>query len=331
MAFKSDQLPVVSIVIPLDNHAQVLGHSIESCLAQAYPNVEVLLVDNCSSDSSAEVARSYEPRVRVISLPQPISVCMARNVGLSHAIGDFVLFHESDDLLFPDRLWHDLEVVNRESRVDVVISIDRRFREGEPLLYDPSPMCRRERRLLRHMTSVSSKTEWSLISMLQYDGPQHSCALYRTSVVRALEGYSDEPGSYADRDLLFRALCRGAIVAVNPRITSAWRLHDCEKRRAPSLRKDDHIHRLALAKHYAAALKQAGLLYDESVQKALIAHVMTRVYDYAKKRRHPEISKAALDLVASLRSSKGRAPTVSNESKAKAAQPLSRLGIPNYS
>src|SRR5436853_6523170 len=281
MAFKSDQLPVVSIVIPQDNHAKVLGPSIESCLAQAYPNVEVLLVDNCSSDSSIEVARSYEPRVRVISLPQPVSVCMARNVGLSHAIGDFVLFHESDDLLFPDRLWHDLEVVNRESRVDVVISINRRFREGEPLLYNPWPMCRRERRLLRHMTSVSSTTEWALISMLQYDGPQHSCALYRTSVVRAMGGYSNEPGSYADRELLFRALCRGAMVAVNPQITSAWRLHDCEKRITPTLRKDDHIHRLALARHYAAALEQAGLLYHESVQKALIAHVMTRVYDYA--------------------------------------------------
>lgn len=300
MAFKSDQLPVVSVVIPLNNHAHVVGASIESCLAQAYPNVEVVVVDNYSGDASVEVARRYEPRVRIISVPQPLGICMARNVGLSHAIGDFVLFHESEDLLFPDRLWHDLDVVTREPRVDVVISLNRWFRDGEQLLYNPAPVCRRERRLLHHMMRVSSTTEWALISMLQYGGPQHSCILYKTSVARALGGYTDEIEPYADRDLLFRALCRGATVAVNPRVTSAWRLHDCENRMALNLRKHDHLHRLVLAKRYAAALKQAGLLHREAVQRALISHVMDRVYNYAKQRQHPEVAGAALDLVAAL-------------------------------
>jgi glycosyltransferase involved in cell wall biosynthesis len=324
MAFKSDQLPVVSIVVPLDNHAKVVGASIESCLAQAYPNVEVVLVDNCSSDSSVEIARSYEPRVRLIGSSKPMSISMARNVGLSHAIGDFVLFHESDDVLFPDRIWHDLEIVYREPQADIVISINRWFREGEPLLYNPEPMCRRERRLLRHMTSVSGAAERSIVSMLQYDGPQHSCMLYKTSVARAMGGYRSGTGPYTDREMLFRALCRGAKVAVNPRITSGWRLHDCEKRVAQAFRKDDHIHRLALAKNYAAALEQAGLLHHGPVLKALIAHVMAHVHDYAKRRHHSEIAKAALDLIASLTKYNGYACNTLNEDNADVVQSVNK-------
>src|SRR5262249_4148984 len=206
MAFKSDKLPVVSIIIPLLNHENVVGTSIESCLGQLYPNVEVVVVDDCSTDSSVEVARSYEPWVRVIRVPQPLGACRARNVGLSHAIGDFVLFHESDDLLFPDRLWHDLDVISREPCADVVISVNRRFKNGEQIIHEPQPICRRERRLLRHATSIAGATERSIISMLRYGGPQHSCVLYRTSVARTLGGYIAEIGPYADRDLLFRAL-----------------------------------------------------------------------------------------------------------------------------
>jgi hypothetical protein len=219
---------------------------------------------------------------------------------LSHAIGDFVLFHESDYLLFPDRLWHDLDAVAREPRADVVISVDRWLRDGESPLYNPEPICRRERRLLHHMTSVPGATERSLISMLQYGGPQRGCVLYRTPVVRAIGGYADGMERYADRELLFRVLCRGATLTVNPRVTFAWR-RDHAVRHASTRLNDDHVQRLALAKRYTAALERARLLDCEAVKNALIAHVMEHVYDYAMRRRHHEISDAALNLAAALR------------------------------
>ena len=299
MAFKSGQLPAVSILVPLHNEASVIRTSIESCLAQRYPNIEIIVVSNCCQDLAVEIARGYEPFVRIVQVAQRVGAGVERNVGLSHATGDFVLFHETDDLQFPDRLWHDLEVAYH-ARADVVISLNRWLKDGEPLLYTPEPICRRERRLLSHIRSVSGAPERSLISMLQYGGPQPSCVLYRTSVVRALGGCVDHTQPYAGRELLFRALCRGATVAVNPRITSARRLHDDPSHVTP-VHEDDHIKRLALAKQYAAAMEEAGLLRHGSLRKALIAHVIDRVYEYAKEHRHPEVASAALNLFALLR------------------------------
>src|ERR1700761_152993 len=109
MAFKSDKLPLVSVLVRLSDNSGAVKDSIESCLAQRYPNVETIIVDNGAAAASAEIALSYEPRVRVVKMLRKVSMCVARNIGLSHAMGEFILFHEGDDLLFPDRFWQDIE------------------------------------------------------------------------------------------------------------------------------------------------------------------------------------------------------------------------------
>jgi Glycosyl transferase family 2 len=292
------QLSTVSILMGLHDDAGDIRSSIESCLAQRYPNVEIIVVDNCAGDASVEIARGYEPLVRVVAIPQPLSPSAERNVGLSHASGEFVLFHESCDLEFPDRLLYDLKVAYR-SRADVVISINRWRKDGEPLIQAREPLRRRERRLLAHIVGISGDREQSLINMLQYGAPEASCILYRTSVVRALGGSIDYSEPYAGKELLFRALCRGATVAVNPRVTSIRRLRDPgQALQTPA--EDEHANHLTLAKRYIAALEEAGLLHRENVRAALIAHVIARVYERAKECPHPEVASAALNLFADL-------------------------------
>jgi hypothetical protein len=298
MPFGPGQLPVVSILCALHDDACVTRSSIESCVAQRYPNVEIIVVDNCAGDASVEIARSYEPLVRIVTIPQPLSPNAERNVGLSHASGEFVLFHESCDLEFPDRLLYDLEVAYR-SRADVVISINRWLKDGEPLLQIREPVRRRERRLLNHIVGISGGREQALVNMLQYGGPEASCVLYRTSVVRALGGSIDYSEPYAGKELLFRALCRGATVAVNSRVTSIRRLRSGSGQTAQTPA-EDHVSRVALAKRYIAALEEAGLLHHENVWSALMVHVITRMYERAKEHPHPEVASAALNLFADL-------------------------------
>jgi glycosyltransferase involved in cell wall biosynthesis len=97
---------LVSVVIPTYNRAYCIAATVDSVLAQTHRNVEVLVVDDGSTDGTLELlARTYaaEPRVRALSQPNG-GVCAARNHGLREARGEFVALLDSDDLWLPWKL-----------------------------------------------------------------------------------------------------------------------------------------------------------------------------------------------------------------------------------
>lgn len=98
---KSNELPLVSIVIPCFNAELWVADAIRSALAQTYRNVEVLVVDDGSTDGSLEAIKDFEQRVRVFSGTNQ-GACAARNKGLCNAAGKYVKFLDSDDVLLSD-------------------------------------------------------------------------------------------------------------------------------------------------------------------------------------------------------------------------------------
>lgn len=98
----------VSIVVPIFNVKNYLAQCVKSILLQSEKNVEVILIDDGSSDNSGLICDAFsfaEGRITVIHLP-PSGVSFARNIGLRAATGDLVMFADSDD-------WLDLETVER--------------------------------------------------------------------------------------------------------------------------------------------------------------------------------------------------------------------------
>lgn len=96
---------LVSIVIPTYNRAWGLKLAIESALAQSHANIEVMIVDDCSQDETAQVAEAAASKDgRVVFFRQPANVGMVSNwgYGLHHAKGEFVIFLADDDQLRPD-------------------------------------------------------------------------------------------------------------------------------------------------------------------------------------------------------------------------------------
>lgn len=93
----------VSVVIPVHNGARYLGEAIASALGQTAPPLEVIVVDDGSTDGSAEVAHSFGSRVRVVAQPQS-GAAAARNRGVSLARGDYLAFLDADDLWPAERL-----------------------------------------------------------------------------------------------------------------------------------------------------------------------------------------------------------------------------------
>jgi glycosyltransferase involved in cell wall biosynthesis len=95
--------PLISVIITNYNYGRYLRQAIDSALAQTYPSVEVIVVDDGSQDDSADVARSYGERVRFIAQKNQ-GVSVARNRGVEESSGEFVAFLDADDIWFPYKL-----------------------------------------------------------------------------------------------------------------------------------------------------------------------------------------------------------------------------------
>lgn len=91
--------PLVSVIIPCFNHGMYLQKAIESVLKQTYRNIEILVIDDGSTDNTKEVAAKY-PGVKYI-YQQNQGLSAARNTGAQYSTGDFLLFLDADDWLYP--------------------------------------------------------------------------------------------------------------------------------------------------------------------------------------------------------------------------------------
>lgn len=95
--------PLVSIIIPCYNAELFVGEAIESALGQTYPNVEIIVIDDGSTDGSLDVISSFGDRIRWDTGPNR-GGCAARNRGIELARGKFIQFLDADDLLYAEKI-----------------------------------------------------------------------------------------------------------------------------------------------------------------------------------------------------------------------------------
>lgn len=117
-------LPTLSIVVPVHNVARYLPSTLDSILGQRCAGIEVVLVDDRSTDESGAICDRYaeqHPGVRVLHLPENQGVAQARNQGLAAATGDYVLFVDGDDCLLPGSLERVRGEIGGLGDIDVVI------------------------------------------------------------------------------------------------------------------------------------------------------------------------------------------------------------------
>ena len=96
---------LVSVVMPVFNRAHLVPRVVGSILAQTYRNLDVVIVDDCSTDDIAgAIAALNDPRVRLIRRAQNGGAAAARNTGVAAAQADWIAFHDSDDYCTSDRI-----------------------------------------------------------------------------------------------------------------------------------------------------------------------------------------------------------------------------------
>ena len=135
---------LVSVIVPVYNTGPYLPRCIESITRQNYKNIELLLIDDGSTDDSLEVCRKYmqiDNRVKVIHKENG-GVCSARNKGLREMHGDYFMFVDSDDALETNIIADAVGCFTQHPSVDLVVfGWKKIFENGQTELYLPSEAC----------------------------------------------------------------------------------------------------------------------------------------------------------------------------------------------
>ena len=130
---------MISVVLITYNHERYIGAAIESILNQTYPRLELVVVDDGSSDKTREIARSYkDPRAIVIETDNS-GPSIALNKGVERSKGDYIAFMSGDDVALPNRLHSQFDQLNTHN-LDLVFSLPSIIGpRSEPLHNDVCP------------------------------------------------------------------------------------------------------------------------------------------------------------------------------------------------
>ena len=113
----------ISVIMPVYNKEKYIEASLRSVLEQRFNDIEILVIDDGSTDRSPEIVDQFadsDPRIRVFHVPNG-GVSYARNIGLEHAQGRWIQFLDADDMLEPDYLQGAVQVLEKEN-ADILFS-----------------------------------------------------------------------------------------------------------------------------------------------------------------------------------------------------------------
>lgn len=122
---------MISVIIPTYNRAGTIERAMKSVLEQTYTDLELIIVDDCSDDSTADVVASVKDQ-RVVYIRHELNkgACAARNTGISASRGDYIAFQDSDDIWYANKLRCQLSVL-QDHCADVVFCKYRKIKDGK--------------------------------------------------------------------------------------------------------------------------------------------------------------------------------------------------------
>ena len=124
--------PLISVIIPVYNGETYLAEAIESTLSQTYRPLDIIIVDDGSTDNSSRIAKTYIPHVRYQYQPNA-GVGSAMSTGVELAKGEYLAFLDSDDLWVREKLIKQMTVFTQNPLVDVVFSKIEQFYSSDML------------------------------------------------------------------------------------------------------------------------------------------------------------------------------------------------------
>lgn len=200
-----------SVVIPAYNREDLIGRTIDSVLAQAYTDYEVVVVDDGSTDGTPEVLAGYGDRIRVITQENKYEGA-ARNTGIRHARGDYIVWLDSDDLWFPWTLATFAAAVARYDRPAWIQGKSREFTDDAELADEQGGELQADRH-----DSIYAASGLKITAI--------SAAAVRRDVALASPGFNEDRLNGQDVDFMMSCGTADGFVRINAPATFGYRQH----------------------------------------------------------------------------------------------------------
>ena len=205
-----EKFPLVSVIIPVYNMEQYLSETIDSVLASDYPQFEVIVMNDGSTDHSLQIAQNYankDSRVKVFSSENK-GVCEARNFAISQATSEFIFPMDADNIVTPDFIRKAVSVITQDKDVKAVVP---------------------------RADFIGDRTgEWKLppfsLKLLARKSIIDTCALYRKTDWERTGGYCKEIIAREDWEFWVSVLKDGGKVVKTDSICLHYRIRNSSKR-----------------------------------------------------------------------------------------------------
>jgi len=210
---KSD--PLVSIYIPVFNAEKTIGKTIASLLNQTYRNIEIVVVDNCSSDSTRKVVEAFEDsRLRIVVNNVHLPKAEYNwNRCCQYVHGEFMAIFHADDIYLPEMISHQIDVFKKNPSVGSVFSMANIIDESDQIIG--------EFRLSRDVKGSEPYSYLKIFTLTLENGCFFICpsAVLRTGLYEKLLPFRyDQFGSASDLDMWLRAARCSPIVILNEKL-----------------------------------------------------------------------------------------------------------------
>ena len=233
---------LVSIGIPCYNASQWIAATVQSALDQTWPDTEVIVVDDGSTDGTVDLLRKFGDAIRVEQVPNG-GANRARNLLLKAARGEWVQYLDADDYLRTEKIAR--QFAEAGDKADVLYSpvLREQWQEGQPLPLAVEPID----------SSADIYTQ-----LLRWQLPQTSGALWRKTALERIGGWDEDPTQLCDEhDCYYRALRAGLRFAYAPTPNAVYRIWS-EETRSHSNQRPVIFSRTALSEGLRDWLKARG-------------------------------------------------------------------------
>lgn len=106
----------VSVIIPVYNKEKYIYKCIDSVINQSYKNLEIIIIDDCSSDNSLNIICNFmDKRIKVIKLENNMGVSYSRNIGIKNSSGDYICFLDADDYWNRSKIEKQIRFINKKN------------------------------------------------------------------------------------------------------------------------------------------------------------------------------------------------------------------------
>lgn len=218
--------PLVTIVIIAYNEECFISEAIESALGQTYNNIEIIVVDDGSKDSTYSIAKSYEPKITVLSQANSGNCSFPRNAGLALAKGEFISFLDADDILLPQKIAKQVALLLDYPSAALVVNDYCNFRGKEEQVnhFSTCPQLMSEFKNAASNIILLPAGKGADI-MLEENFTIASSPLFRASAVKEFGGFCTELYACEDYHLNYR-LARKFSMLVSNDLLFKRRLHE---------------------------------------------------------------------------------------------------------